>query len=426
MPLHSLRSLSHDRIISLGVTFILLLLFSEVFSYIVSTSSSSLQQFHTSASVFKKQYYQLQTDYEKTLYENQLKQMEQFALIESKLQVEYEYEQFKSQDAQAKLSRIDEITKKYQEVKKTIERNQDVHLDTQSYQQSMSVWGSLMLEQKYDQIEQEIESSKVALEKDYSQYLATLPTPTPSPRPITPTSSAPSKPVEGYSYQLVKTSRGTFNAYVIKLPLSSYSVKTVTANTENCSDNCPAKTLASYVQENNAYAGMNGTYFCPPDYSTCVAKKYSYDFSVFNSSSNTWINQHSLSWNNIGLATFNGSTPQFYRESKNYSLSTVTAGIANFPSLVEQSNVIVDVNQLASYQKDVKGVRGAIGTNGSHVYLALISSATVVDAAYVMQSLGATDALNLDGGGSSALYINGAYKVGPGRLLPNAVVIVRR
>jgi len=39
--------------------------------------------------------------------------------------------------------------------------------------------------------------------------------------------------------------------------------------------------------------------------------------------------------------------------------------------------------------------------------------------------LGVKYALNLDGGGSSALYLNGSYIVGPGRSLPNAVILVK-
>lgn len=34
----------------------------------------------------------------------------------------------------------------------------------------------------------------------------------------------------------------------------------------------------------------------------------------------------------------------------------------------------------------------------------------MIDASYVMKALDAKDALNLDGGGSSALYLNGSYK----------------
>jgi len=45
------------------------------------------------------------------------------------------------------------------------------------------------------------------------------------------------------------------------------------------------------------------------------------------------------------------------------------------------------------------------------------------DLAGIFISLGATDALNLDGGGSVALYENGRYKAGPGRSLPNAIIV---
>ena len=39
--------------------------------------------------------------------------------------------------------------------------------------------------------------------------------------------------------------------------------------------------------------------------------------------------------------------------------------------------------------------------------------------------LGADNALNLDGGGSTAMYFGGGYISGPGRLLPNAVVLTK-
>jgi len=59
---------------------------------------------------------------------------------------------------------------------------------------------------------------------------------------------------------------------------------------------------------------------------------------------------------------------------------------------------------------------------GTVVYAVIARGATVPDLASVMEALGVTTALNLDGGGSSALFWNGAYKVGPGRLLPTAII----
>lgn len=51
-------------------------------------------------------------------------------------------------------------------------------------------------------------------------------------------------------------------------------------------------------------------------------------------------------------------------------------------------------------------------------------AATVGDLAAIMQTMGVDNGLNLDGGGSSALYYGG-YKVGPGRSLPNAIIIAQ-
>lgn len=69
-----------------------------------------------------------------------------------------------------------------------------------------------------------------------------------------------------------------------------------------------------------------------------------------------------------------------------------------------------------------KASRGGIGFNDSKYFLVIANGASVPDLGHIFKILGATHALNLDGGGTSALYYNGEYKVGPGRLLPNAIV----
>jgi hypothetical protein len=61
--------------------------------------------------------------------------------------------------------------------------------------------------------------------------------------------------------------------------------------------------------------------------------------------------------------------------------------------------------------------------NGSTVYIGVVHNATVAEAAYALKALGLSHALNLDSGGSTALY-SGGYKVGPGRNIPNAVLLV--
>ena len=153
-------------------------------------------------------------------------------------------------------------------------------------------------------------------------------------------------------------------------------------------------------------------------------KLNSFDYALYNSDSDSWINEGARGWSATGLMTFSGGGGSFYSASSDFGGGSVDAGISNYPSLVKNGEIVIDEGALDSYQKDVKGSRGVIGIGGGNIFLAIVTNATVVDAAYAIQAAGAEDALNLDGGGSSALY-NGGYLVGPGRSLPNAVVLTR-
>lgn len=100
---------------------------------------------------------------------------------------------------------------------------------------------------------------------------------------------------------------------------------------------------------------------------------------------------------------------------------TLTAAIANYPSLMENGSVVVH-NESVDSKQQLRAARGGIGYNDDTVFIVTASSASVIDLAYIFESLGAKYALNLDGGGSTAMYVDGDYKVGPGRLLPNAIL----
>jgi phosphodiester glycosidase len=247
---------------------------------------------------------------------------------------------------------------------------------------------------------------------------------------LNPDGSRPTPPETGlgYTYQSVSTIRGSFNVHLIKERLSAVTVKTVTANATQCFNNCPAKPLADYITENGAYAGMNGTYLCPPDYADCANKVNSYDYAIYNSNLRRWVNPGALVGQN-GLLLFNGPTATYYRRSYVYAQSSaasapITAGITMFPLLLQNGAVVTSDAEQTAAQK-LKGTKGSIGTDGTYIYLALVTGANITDSAYALQALGVRDALNLDGGGTSALWIGGSYKVGPGRLLPNAIVLTK-
>ena len=76
-------------------------------------------------------------------------------------------------------------------------------------------------------------------------------------------------------------------------------------------------------------------------------------------------------------------------------------------------------------KKGSKGGRSFVGFTGSTTYIGVVHNATVAESAIVLQTMGIANALNLDDGGSTALW-SGGYKVGPGRDLPNTVLFVRK
>ena len=59
------------------------------------------------------------------------------------------------------------------------------------------------------------------------------------------------------------------------------------------------------------------------------------------------------------------------------------------------------------------------------VYIGIVRGASVGEAALVLKEMGIKNAINLDSGGSSALWFGG-YKAGPGRNIPNAILFVKK
>ncbi|MGD8744605.1 MAG: hypothetical protein PVJ52_03365, partial [Candidatus Woesebacteria bacterium] len=95
-----------------------------------------------------------------------------------------------------------------------------------------------------------------------------------------PQSNAP--PGSGYSRQQVNTEIGTFLVSMIAADYSSTKVIVDTASSSDCSNDCPVLPLSKYVSRNGAFAGVNGTYFCPASYPSCAGKTNSFDLLLMN------------------------------------------------------------------------------------------------------------------------------------------------
>ena len=406
-------NLKIPRILKILFLISLFTLFSVFVFTFVKRINERISRFENSFVEISKTQEDLKNSIDVSLYEDHLKLSQQINLLSEADSLKTQIEELSSIKENQDYQKIQDIYKSYETFVSNLDRNIKLKIDTKEYEGSVSKWGEMLINKDFDNLKGEIDTSISKLDEAHEKYLASIP------------KSVANQVSGGGNYMTVDTDRGKFGVYLIKVALSDVKVITASANGDDCKDNCPTKSLAEHVKDNGGFAGMNGAYFCPPDYSSCSGKINSSDYAFYKSSSDKWLNKGALSWGDTGLATFNGSSAKFYKKSSDYGGGSVTAGISNYPSLLHGGDVVINSDKLTSYQKDVKGARGAIGVGDSNLYLAIISNATVVDAAYVMKALGAKDALNLDGGGSSALYLNGSYLVGPGRSLPNAIVLVK-
>jgi len=243
-----------------------------------------------------------------------------------------------------------------------------------------------------------------------------------TPAPAATTTSTDSTSNSTYEHKTISTSNGSFVIDLLTLKLGAIKVKTDTADDNDCADNCPVKALASYVKDNGGFAGINGTYFCPTDYSSCNGQVNSFFWKIKNSRLGKMINAGNGLGENEPFLTFNASGTATYYSRWIDAPSSVYAGINCGPRLIENGVKVLTDGSMDDKQRTVKSNRGALGLKGQTLYAVVAHSATVPDMVAILQAINVDFALNLDGGGSSAIYYNGSYKAGPGRSLPNAVV----
>ncbi len=224
-------------------------------------------------------------------------------------------------------------------------------------------------------------------------------------------------PGSGYSRQSVVTSRGTFVVSMVSAPGARVVIETSTDS--DCSDNCPTKSLAEHIASSGGFAGINGAYFCPPDYPSCQGKVNSFDTLAVNGRTKAVLNRANNVYSTVPIMSAYGNQLTFYDQTVQWGIDTGSTGaLANYPRLLRDGSV-------ATTQENGKGVRGFVGKKDSTVVIGHVYAASFADTAEVLKTLGLQNAMNLDGGGSTALWYEGSYRAGPGRSLPTAIVLVR-
>lgn len=236
-----------------------------------------------------------------------------------------------------------------------------------------------------------------------------------------PESSSP--PGSGYSRQSVPTDAGSFLVTIVAADLNSTRVIVDTAADSDCHNDCPVLSLASYVARNGAFAGVNGSYFCPAAYPSCAGKNNTFDTLAMNRNQ-VYFNSDNNVYSTIPAVIFGSGWVRFVGQSLEWGRDTSVDGVlANKPLLVSGGNIVFTGGGEA--KEGARGGRSFVANQGSQIYIGVVHNATVAESAKVMKALGMENALNLDDGGSTALWYGG-YKVGPGRDLPNVILFVRK
>ncbi|HVZ67548.1 MAG TPA: phosphodiester glycosidase family protein [Patescibacteria group bacterium] len=236
-----------------------------------------------------------------------------------------------------------------------------------------------------------------------------------------PTSNTP--PGAGYSRQVVSALGSTYVVDIVAADMGSTRVIVDTASDGDCHDNCPVLSLGDYVARSGAFAGVNGSYFCPADYPTCAGKSNSFDTLAMNKNKH-YLNSDNNVYSTVPAVIFQPGSMRYVGASQEWGRDTSVDGVlANQPLLLSGGEVRFGGG--SDPKQGSKGNRSFVGNKGNIAYIGVVHNVTVAEMAQVLKAMGLDGALNLDSGGSTALW-SGGYKAGPGRAIPNAVLFVRK
>jgi len=133
-------------------------------------------------------------------------------------------------------------------------------------------------------------------------------------------------PASGYQRQQVSTELGNFLIDIVSADLGSTRVIIDTASDGNCIDNCPVLPLADYVSRSGAFAGINGSYFCPASYPSCNGKTNSFDTLLMNKNK-VYFNSDNNVYSTVPVAVFGSGWARFMGKSLDWGRETGVDGV---------------------------------------------------------------------------------------------------
>lgn len=351
-------------------------------------------------------------------------QIELNQVKEKLAKTESEYEALMKEDQKV---RNDELAENLNNLKKTYNQAvtqyerildlRDDSADVSSQEVLLAEVFTLLSKDQY----QEAAGKLVDLQKSISELQAALTLKAQLAIPKAPASN--DAPNSGYSRQSVTTDIGSYTVSLVAGDLSSTRVIVDTAGSSDCGNECPVLPLAEYVNRNGGYAGINGSYFCPASYPSCAGKTNTFDLLVMNKDKTYFNSDNNVYSTNPAVIFFDGSV-RFVGAASSWGRDTSPTGVlSNYPLLLSGGEIRFTGD--GDPKKGSKGNRSFVANKGNVVYIGVVHGATVAESAWALKGLGMENAINLDSGGSTALWSAG-YKVGPGRNIPNAIVFVRK
>ncbi len=355
--------------------------------------------------------------YQKSVELNQLEQRQQLA--ENQLiDVNKKLEQVSTQYQILQNSNPIQLTKQFKDSIGTYEKIVDLQKSGAKTQPLEVLWAEVMA----DIANNNTSSASADLNKLQTAVSQTetalVSTPPPTQLPV---SNSP--PGSGFSQQVVTIDSGSFVVSIVSADLKTSKLIVDTASEHDCGNNCPVNSLDFYARRSGAFAGVNGPYFCPDTYPTCADKKNSFDTLLMNKNK-VYFNSDNNVYSTNPVAIFSTSS-RFEEKGQAWGRDTsVDSVIMGRPLLVFNNSVWFNGN--SDSKETSKGNRAFVGATDGTVYIGIVHSATVAQVAQVLAKLGIRNAINLDSGGSAAMWVNGKYIIGPGRNLPFGVLLVKR
>lgn len=346
-------------------------------------------------------------------------QNQYIATLEDKIfQLESEDTRVKSNQVESESRTIRLLVSQAATLYEQIRDLNDSGTNTKKLDALLATWLRRLPDGEYAEAEQTLASISAQIAQQKAVSIA---------QPVPGAESAPSSntpPAAGYSRQKVTVNGTEYVVSLVAADLNSTKVVVDTASGGDCGNDCPVLPVGTYVSRNGGFAGINGSYFCPASYPSCADKKNSFDTLLMNKDK-VYFNSENNVYSTVPAVIFTGSGVRFVGASQEWGRDTGVDGVlANYPLLVSGGQAV------AGSSSDVKltaaGNRSFVANKGSTVYIGVVHGVSVAGASQVLAALGMDGALNLDSGGSTALFAGGKYVAGPGRDVPNAIVFVNR